>query len=146
MIKFDDAGVPRDIVEKPKHFLSNWAVTGLYFYDNAVLDIAASLKPSARGELEITDINRHYLAVKKLNITKLGRGFAWLDTGTYDALVEAADFVRTIQHRQSLLVGSPEEVAYVQGFITTERLRELANQYKSSSYGQYLLRIANEPA
>src|SRR5580704_70591 len=107
VVKFDDAERPIDLVEKPKQFLSNWAVTGLYFYDNSVLDIAASLRPSARGELEITDVNRRYLELNKLHVIKLGRGYDWLDTGTHDALLEAAEFVRSVQHRQGLLVGCP---------------------------------------
>src|SRR5262245_19375287 len=126
VLKFDHAGQPIDIVEKPKQFLSNWAVTGLYFYDNAVLDIAASLRPSARGELEITDLNRRYLELGKLNVVRLGRGYAWLDTGTHDALLEASEFVRSIQHRQGLLVGCLEEVAYVKRFISNTHLRTLA--------------------
>ena len=128
VLKFNDADEPADIVEKPSQFLSNWAVTGLYFYDNAVVEIAAGLRPSARGELEITDINRHYLRLKQLQVVKLGRGYAWLDTGTHDALLEAAEFVRSVQHRQGLLVGCPEEVAYLQGFITAESLRRLAGE------------------
>ena len=143
VVKFDDADRPIDIVEKPKQFLSNWAVTGLYFYDNVVLDIAAGLRPSARGELEITDVNRHYLELNKLHVVKLGRGYAWLDTGTHDALLEAAEFVRSVQHRQGLLVGCPEEVAYLQGFITAENLRSLAAKYHASAYGQYLQRIVD---
>jgi glucose-1-phosphate thymidylyltransferase len=118
-VKFDEAGAAIDIVEKPTQFLSNWAVTGLYllyFYDNAVLDIAADLHRSARGELEITDVNRRYLQRGKLHVVKLGRGYAWLDTGTHDALLEASEFVRSIQHRQGLLVGCPEEVAYLRRF------------------------------
>ena len=102
VVQFDEAEKPVDIVEKPTQFLSNWAVTGLYFYDNAVLDIAASPRPSARGELEITDVNRRYLELGKLHVVKLGRGYAWLDTGTHDALLEASEFVRSIQHRQGL--------------------------------------------
>jgi glucose-1-phosphate thymidylyltransferase len=145
VVKFDDAERPVGIVEKPAQFLSNWAVTGLYFYDNAVLDIAAALKPSARGELEITDVNRRYLELKKLHVVKLGRGFAWLDTGTHDALLEASEFVRSIQHRQGLLVGSPEEVAYVKRFITAEELRLLAEKYSKTAYGRYLERLADEP-
>jgi glucose-1-phosphate thymidylyltransferase len=144
VVKFDDAGRPVDLVEKPAQFLSNWAVTGLYFYDNAVLDIAAKLRPSARGELEITDVNRRYLELGKLNVVKLGRGYAWLDTGTHDALLEASEFVRSIQHRQGLLVGCPEEVAYVQKFIALEELRGLAARYEKTSYGRYLLRLADE--
>ena len=146
VVKFDKADRPIDIVEKPKKFLSNWAVTGLYFYDNTVLDIAAGLRPSARGELEITDVNRRYLELKKLHVVKLGRGYAWLDTGTHDALLEAAEFVRSVQHRQGLLVGWPEEVAYVQGFITAEKLRSLAAKFNSSAYGRYLQRLIDEPS
>jgi glucose-1-phosphate thymidylyltransferase len=143
VLKFDDADQPTDIVEKPEQFLSNWAVTGLYFYDNAVLDIAAKLSPSPRNELEITDINRHYLRRKKLRVVKLGRGYAWLDTGTHEALLEAAEFVRSVQHRQGLIVGSPEEVAYLQGFITADKLRALAAKYPASAYGRYLQRIVD---
>jgi glucose-1-phosphate thymidylyltransferase len=144
VVRFDDAERPIEIVEKPTRFLSNWAVTGLYFYDNAVLDIAAGLRPSARGELEITDVNRRYMELKKLNVVKLGRGYAWLDTGTHDALLEAAEFVRSIQHRQGLLVGCPEEVAYTKRFITVEELRRLADRYSKTAYGRYLERLANE--
>jgi len=144
VVKFDDAQRPIDIVEKPAQFLSNWAVTGLYFYDNAVLDIAAGLKPSARGELEITDVNRRYMELKKLHVVKLGRGYAWLDTGTHDALLEASGFVRSIQHRQGLLVGCPEEVAYTKKFITAEQLRQIAGKCGKTAYGQYLERLANE--
>jgi len=143
VLTFNDAGEPSDIVEKPDQFLSNWVVTGLYFYDNAVLDIAAGLRPSARGELEITDINRHYLRHKKLQVVKLGRGYAWLDTGTHDALLEAAEFVQSVQHRQGLLVGCPEEIAYLQGYISAEDLRGLASKYHASAYGRYLQRIVD---
>jgi glucose-1-phosphate thymidylyltransferase len=145
VVTFDDAGRPIDIVEKPKQFLSNWAVTGLYFYDNSVLEIAAGLRPSARGELEITDVNRHYLKANKINVVKLGRGYAWLDTGTHDALLEAAEFVRSVQSRQGLLVGCPEEIAYLQGFISSERLHSLAAKYNASAYGRYLQRLIDEP-
>jgi glucose-1-phosphate thymidylyltransferase len=145
VVKFDDAGEPIDLVEKPFQFVSNWAVTGLYFYDNAVLDIAAGLRPSARGELEITDVNRRYLELRKLHVVKLGRGYAWLDTGTHDALLEAAEFVRTIQHRQGLLVGCPEEIAYVKSFITADELRGLAARYGKTAYGRYLLQLLDEP-
>jgi glucose-1-phosphate thymidylyltransferase len=144
VVKFDEAERPIDIVEKPTEFLSNWAVTGLYFYDNAVLDIAASLRPSARGELEITDVNRRYLELGKLHVVKLGRGYAWLDTGTHDSLLEAGQFVRTIQHRQGLLVGCPEEVAYMKRFITAKELRGLAFKYDKTAYGRYLQRLADE--
>ena len=145
VLKFDAAGEPIDLVEKPTQFLSNWAVTGLYFYDNAVLDIAAGLHPSARGELEISDVNRRYLELRKLHVVKLGRGYAWLDTGTHDALLEAAEFVRAIQHRQGLLVGCPEEIAYVKGFITGDELRSLAARYGKTAYGRYLLQLVDEP-
>jgi glucose-1-phosphate thymidylyltransferase len=145
VLKFDDAGEPIDLVEKPTQFLSNWAVTGLYFYDNAVLDIAAGLRPSARGELEISDINRRYLELRKLHVVKLGRGYAWLDTGTHDSLLEAAEFVRAIQHRQGLLVGCPEEIAYTKGFITGDELRSLAARYDKTAYGRYLLQLVDEP-
>ena len=145
VLKFDQAEQPVDIVEKPTQFLSNWAVTGLYFYDNAVIEIAAGLRPSARGELEITDVNRRYLEMKKLHVVKLGRGYAWLDTGTHDALLDAAEFVRSIQHRQGLLVGCPEEIAYNKDFITADQLRRLADQYAKTAYGRYLHRLADEP-
>jgi glucose-1-phosphate thymidylyltransferase len=144
VVKFGDNGEAVDIVEKPTQVLSNWAVTGLYFYDNAVLDIAADLHPSARGELEITDVNRHYLQRGKLRVVKLGRGYAWLDTGTHDALLEASEFVRSIQHRQGLLVGCPEEIAYLKGFITADDLRSLAVRYGKTAYGRYLQRLVDE--
>ena len=144
VVRFDEVGKVLDLVEKPVEFLSNWAVTGLYFYDNAVLDIAAGLRPSARGELEITDVNRYYLELGKLNVVKLGRGYAWLDTGTHDALLEASEFVRSIQRRQGLLVGCPEEVAYTKGFITAAALRGLAARYSNSAYGQYLSRLVDD--
>ena len=144
VLKFDAAGTAVDIVEKPTQFLSNWAITGLYFYDNAVLDIAAGLRPSARGELEITDVNRRYMELKNFHIVKLGRGYAWLDTGTHDAMLEAAEFVRSIQRRQGLLVGCPEEVAYLRNFITTNELRELAARCEKTAYGRYLQRLADE--
>jgi glucose-1-phosphate thymidylyltransferase len=146
VVTFDDAGAAIDIVEKPTQFVSNWAVTGLYFYDNAVLDIAADLRPSARGELEITDVNRRYLELKKLHVVKLGRGYAWLDTGTHDALLEASEFVRSIQHRQGLLIGCPEEVAYLKRFITANDLRSLAARYGKTAYGRYLQRLVDERA
>jgi glucose-1-phosphate thymidylyltransferase len=144
VLDFDEHDAIIDIVEKPTHFLSNWAVTGLYFYDNAVLDIAADLRPSTRGELEITDVNRRYLELKKLHVIKLGRGYAWLDTGTHDALIEASDFVRSIQHRQGLLVGCPEEIAYTKGFITADEVRKLAARHNKSDYGRYLQRLIDE--
>jgi glucose-1-phosphate thymidylyltransferase len=144
VLKFDSAERPIDIVEKPTQFLSNWAVTGLYFYDNTVLDIAASLRPSARGELEITDVNRRYLEQGKLRVVKLGRGYAWLDTGTHDSLLEASEFVRSIQHRQGLLIGCLEEIAYMKSFISADNLRRLAGRYEKTAYGRYLLRLIDE--
>ena len=144
VVKFDDDGKALDIVEKPKQFMSNWAVTGLYFYDNAVLDIAADLRPSARGEIEITDVNRRYLELGKLHVVKLGRGYAWLDTGTHDSMLDAAEFVRSIQHRQGLLIGCPEEIAYQKKFINMEQLRVLASKYDKTSYGHYLQRLVDE--
>ena len=138
VVKFDETGKAVDFVEKPTRFLSNWAVTGLYFYDNSVLDIAAELRPSARGELEITDVNRRYMELGQMHVVKLGRGYAWLDTGTNDALLEAAQFVRSIQHRQGLLVGCPEEVAFTRGFITADELRDLATRIGMTAYGRYL--------
>jgi glucose-1-phosphate thymidylyltransferase len=145
VVKFDEGGGAIELVEKPRTFLSNWAVTGLYFYDNAVLDIAAGLQPSARGELEITDVNRCYLELRKLHVVKLGRGYAWLDTGTHDALLEASEFVRSIQHRQGLLVGCPEEVAYIKGFITGVELGALADRFGKTAYGRYLQQLIDEP-
>jgi glucose-1-phosphate thymidylyltransferase len=138
VVEFDSSGQPVRIVEKPTTFMSPWAVTGLYFYDSRVIEIAASLKPSARGELEITDVNRAYLEAGALHVCKLGRGFAWLDTGTHDALLEASEFVRSLQHRQGLLVGCLEEVALLKGFITADRVLELARRYDNSGYGSYL--------
>jgi glucose-1-phosphate thymidylyltransferase len=145
VVKFDSSDKPIDIIEKPAQFLSHWAVTGLYFYDNAVLDIAANLQPSARGELEITDVNRCYLKLGKLAVVKLGRGYAWLDTGTHDSLLEASEFVRSIQHRQGLLVGCLEEIAYMRRFISEQDLRRLAARYDKTAYGRYLLRLVDEP-
>jgi glucose-1-phosphate thymidylyltransferase len=144
VVVFDENGRPADLVEKPKTFLSPWAVTGLYFYDNRVLDIAAEIRPSARGELEITDVNRHYLERDALHVTKLGRGYAWLDTGTHDALLEAAEFVRSIQHRQGLLVGCLEEVAFLKGFIGPEDVLRHAARYEKTSYGAYLKRVVQD--
>ena len=144
VVKFDEFNRPIDLVEKPRQFISNWAVTGLYFYDNSVLDIATALRPSARGELEITDINRRYMESGKLNLVKLGRGYAWLDTGTHESLLDAGEFVRSIQHRQGLLIGCPEEIAYQKKFIDVIQLRAMISKYEKTAYGRYLRRLTDE--
>ena len=132
------------IEEKPLKPRSSYAVTGLYFYDNQVCDIASSIKPSIRGELEITDINRVYLEKNELSVEIMGRGFAWLDTGTHDSLLDAAGFIATLQKRQGLMVACPEEIAYRQGWISTEDVLKVATQLSKNSYGQYLNKIVNE--
>jgi len=142
VVEFDEFGEPLRLVEKPLHPRSQWAVTGLYFYDNTVVDIAAGLKPSARGELEITDVNNIYLARESLRLEKLGRGFAWFDTGTHESLLEASEFVRTIEARQGLKIACVEEVAYYMGHIDRERLLGLARDFGSSEYGRYLEGLA----
>lgn len=142
VVTLDGEGRPLDIVEKPTHAPSPWAVTGLYFYDNAVLDIAASIKPSARGELEITDVNRAYLERGDLFVQQLSRGYAWLDTGTHDSLLEASEFVRTIQHRQGYFIACLEEIAFYNGFITVEQLRRRGEALSKTGYGRYLMRLA----
>jgi glucose-1-phosphate thymidylyltransferase len=141
VISFDAHGDPLDIEEKPLKPKSSLAVPGLYFYDNRVVEIAKNLVPSPRGELEITDINRTYLREKLLRVELLGRGTAWLDTGTPDALLAASNFVEIVESRQNLAVGSPEEVAYRMGYINAEQVERLAHPIRHSSYGQYLLRI-----
>jgi glucose-1-phosphate thymidylyltransferase len=133
-----------DIVEKPADPQSNWAVTGLYFYDNRVLDIAASVEPSARGELEITDVNRAYLEMDELNVIRLGRGYAWLDTGTHDSLHDAASFVRTVEHRQGIKVMSPEEIAFDLGYLDADQLIAAAERLGKSDYSRFLRRRAVE--
>ena len=135
-----------DIVEKPERPASNYAVTGLYFYDNEVVNIARDLKPSARGEYEITDVNRMYLQRGALHVELLGRGMAWLDTGTHESLLSASHFIETIESRQGLKIGCPEEVAYRAGYITAAQLRELAAPLRQTQYGEYLMRVVNEPA
>ena len=144
VVSFDADGRAVDIQEKPARPASRYAVTGLYFYDEQVVDVARCLKPSARGELEITDINRHYLAAGNLHVETLGRGMAWLDTGTPDALLEAASFIATLERRQGLKVSCPEEIAYRAGFITEAQLRELAQPLRKNGYGDYLLRLLDE--
>ncbi|MGD8380874.1 MAG: glucose-1-phosphate thymidylyltransferase RfbA, partial [Syntrophobacterales bacterium] len=138
VVTFDTEGQALDIVEKPTDPTSNWAVTGLYFYDNRVLDIAGQLKPSARGELEITDVNRAYLEMKALRVEKLGRGIAWLDTGTHETLMQAANFIETIEERQGLKIACVEEIAFRMGYIDAVQLETLARPLVKNGYGQYL--------
>jgi len=144
VVAFDKQQRAINIEEKPKAPQSNYAVTGLYFYDQQVCDIAADIKPSARGELEITDVNSRYLEQGQLSVEILGRGFTWLDTGTHDSLLEAASFIATLQKRQGLQVACPEEIAFRQGWINAEQLEALANPLKKNGYGQYLLSLLKE--
>ena len=139
--EFNSKGNVVKLAEKPKKPKSNYAITGLYFYDNQVLDIAANLKPSSRGELEITDINKIYLKNKSLSIEKMGPGFAWLDTGSHDSLLAASNFIETIESRQGLKICCPEEIAFKAGWITATKLKKLALSLKKNGYGQYLLRL-----
>ncbi len=142
IVEFDEDGKVISVEEKPEHPKSNYCITGLYFYDNRVVKLAKQVKPSARGELEITDLNRLYLEDGTLHVQLLGRGFAWLDTGTMDSLIEAANFVQMVEQRQSIQISAPEEIAYINGWITTEKLQESAERYGKSPYGEHLKRVA----
>ena len=139
VVDFDDSGVAMSIEEKPEKPKSNYAVTGLYFYDNQVLDIAAGLKPSPRGELEITDVNMAYLKLKKLHVERLGRGIAWLDTGTHETLMQASNFIEVIENRQGLKIACVEEIAYRMGYIDADQVEQLAQPLLKNGYGQYLI-------
>jgi len=144
VVEFDENNQAISLEEKPTNPRSNYAVTGLYFYDNQVADLAASLKPSARGELEITDLNKLYLQQGQLRVEKLGRGIAWLDTGTHEALLQAANFIETVEQRQGLKISCPEEIAYRLGLIDAEQVLKLAEPLKKNGYGQYLLNLVRK--
>jgi glucose-1-phosphate thymidylyltransferase len=143
VVSFDQNGRPSGIVEKPKSAASNWAVTGLYFYDNNVIRYASEIRPSNRGELEITDLNLRYLRAGALEVARMGRGFAWLDTGTFESLIDAASFVQTIERRQGMKIACPEEIAYRMGFIARTQLRDLAQSLMKNGYGEYLARLVD---
>ena len=143
IVEFDAEGHVISVEEKPKQPKSNYAITGLYFYDNRVVELAKKVKPSVRGELEITDLNRMYLEAGDLNVQLLGRGYAWLDTGTMDTLVEAAEFVQVLENRQGIMISAPEEIAYRNGWITEQELLQSAEEYGKSPYGEHLRRVAD---
>jgi len=144
VVEFDSSGKALSLEEKPKAPKSRYAVTGLYFYDNQVVKIAGSLKPSARGELEITDVNREYLRRGQLEVVVMGRGMAWLDTGTHEAMLEAALFIQTIETRQGLMIACPEEIAYRYGYISAEQLESIATSMSNNGYGSYLRQLLRE--
>jgi glucose-1-phosphate thymidylyltransferase len=144
VVQFDPDGRAVSLEEKPRQPKSNYAVTGMYFYDNQVVDIAASIRPSARGELEITDVNRRYLEQGELRVERMGRGYAWFDAGTHESLLQAAEFVRTIQQRQGFQIACPEEIAYRLGYVGAEQLQQLAEPLLKTEYGQYLLQVIEE--
>lgn len=144
VVTFDTTGRAMQIVEKPKNPSSRWAVIGLYFYDKHVVKVARSLKPSPRGELEITDVNSHYLSNEKLSVERLGRGYAWFDAGTHDSLTEASTFVQTLEKRQGLKVACPEEIAFMQRWITTDQLAMHAHRLANSNYGRYLSQVLED--
>jgi glucose-1-phosphate thymidylyltransferase len=142
VVEFDSSGLAISLEEKPAHPRSIFAVPGLYFYDQRVVSFAKALKPSARGEIEITDLNKVYLEMGQLRVQQLGRGIAWLDAGTHESLLQAANFIQTVQDRQGIMISCPEEIAYRMGFISREQLLEIAYSYKNNGYGEYLMRLA----